>query len=82
MRKIGEDVSERLEFVPACLQVIEEVRPKYACSKGCEEQTPRKKVKVPIIMITIGYSGKSTSRAALRDGTLIASLPSGLGKSL
>ena len=35
MRKIGEDVSERLEFVPASLQVIEEVRPKYACSKGC-----------------------------------------------
>jgi len=35
MRKIGEDVSERLEFVPACLHVIEEVRPKYACSKGC-----------------------------------------------
>lgn len=35
MRKIGEDVSERLEFVPACLQVIEEVRPKYACSQGC-----------------------------------------------
>jgi transposase len=35
MRKIGEDVSERLEFVPACLQVIEEVRPKYACSRGC-----------------------------------------------
>lgn len=35
MHKIGEDVSERLEFVPASLQVIEEVRPKYACSKGC-----------------------------------------------
>src|SRR6266699_7075532 len=35
MRKIGEDVSERLEFIPASLQVIEEVRPKYACAKGC-----------------------------------------------
>ena len=35
MQKIGEDISERLEFVPASLQVIEEVRPKYACSKGC-----------------------------------------------
>lgn len=35
MQKIGEDVSERLEFVPASLQVIEEVRPKYACAKGC-----------------------------------------------
>src|SRR5437667_7899784 len=35
MHKIGEDVSERLEFIPASLQVIEEVRPKYACAKGC-----------------------------------------------
>src|SRR6266851_2036116 len=35
LQKIGEDVSERLEFIPASLQVIEEVRPKYACAKGC-----------------------------------------------
>src|SRR4029077_941776 len=35
MQRIGEDVSERLEFVPASLHVIEEVRPKYACASGC-----------------------------------------------
>src|SRR3974390_580945 len=35
MQKIGEDVSERLAFIPASLQVIEEVRPKYAWAKGC-----------------------------------------------
>ncbi|PYX55993.1 MAG: IS66 family transposase [Acidobacteria bacterium] len=35
MQRIGEDVSERLEFVPASLHVIEEVRPKYACVRGC-----------------------------------------------
>jgi len=35
MQRIGEDVSERLEFVPASLHVIEEVRPQYACKKGC-----------------------------------------------
>lgn len=35
MQKIGEDVSERLEFIPASFEVIEEVRPKYACAKGC-----------------------------------------------
>jgi transposase len=34
MHKIGEDVGERLEFIPASLQAIEEVRPKYACAKG------------------------------------------------
>jgi transposase len=35
LQKIGEEVSERLEFIPASLQVIEEVRPQYACAKGC-----------------------------------------------
>lgn len=35
VQKIGEDVSERLEFIPASLQVIEEVRPEYARPKGC-----------------------------------------------
>src|SRR5260370_10727844 len=35
MQRMGEDVSERLEFAPASLHVIEEVRPKYACVRGC-----------------------------------------------
>jgi len=35
LRPIGEEVSERLEFVPAQLYVIEDVRRKYACPKGC-----------------------------------------------
>ena len=36
MTKIGEDRTERLHVVPAKLQVIVTVRPKYACRK-CEE---------------------------------------------
>ena len=36
MVKIGEDRTERLHIVPAQLQVIVTVRPKYACRK-CEE---------------------------------------------
>ena len=36
MTKIGEDRTERLHIVPAKLQVIVTVRPKYACRK-CEE---------------------------------------------
>ena len=36
MTKIGEDRTERLHVVPAKLQVIATVRPKYACRK-CEE---------------------------------------------
>ena len=36
MKKIGEDVTETLEYVPATFQVIETVRPKFACPK-CQE---------------------------------------------
>ena len=36
MTKIGEDRTERLDIVPAKLQVIVTVRPKYAC-RQCEE---------------------------------------------
>jgi transposase len=35
LRRIGEDISERLEYVPASLLVIEEACQKYACPKGC-----------------------------------------------
>lgn len=36
LSKIGEEVSEKLEYIPAQASVIEIVRYKYAC-KGCEE---------------------------------------------
>ena len=32
-RKIGEEVREQLEFVPASLLVLQHVRPKYACKR-------------------------------------------------
>ena len=35
MRKLGEDVSEILEYVPASFKVIRHVRPKLSCA-GCE----------------------------------------------
>jgi transposase len=34
MVKIGEDVSERLDIVPAQLRVLVTIRPRYACRKG------------------------------------------------
>ena len=34
MVKIGEDRSERLDYIPASYQVIVSIRPKYACPKG------------------------------------------------
>jgi transposase len=36
LHKIGESRSEKLEFVPARIKVIETIRPKYAC-KQCEK---------------------------------------------
>nr|AKN39307.1 Mobile element protein [Vibrio sp. FF_286]AKN40037.1 Mobile element protein [Vibrio tasmaniensis] len=36
LHKIGEDRSEKLEFSPAVLKVLEYVRPKYAC-RQCEQ---------------------------------------------
>ncbi len=36
MHRIGEDVSEMLDRVPAVLRVLRTIRPKYAC-RGCED---------------------------------------------
>src|ERR1019366_8212863 len=52
-QRIGEDISERLKFVPASLHVIEEVRPKYACAKGCGMATAPK----PVAPIEKGLPG-------------------------
>jgi transposase len=35
MSRIGEDVSEKLDIIPAVIQVVKHVRPKYSC-KACE----------------------------------------------
>ena len=32
-QRIGEEVTEQLEYVPAKLSVIAHVRPKYACNR-------------------------------------------------
>lgn len=36
MAKIGEEVSERLEYQKAELYAVQDVRPKYACAKDCK----------------------------------------------
>ncbi|MBZ5617052.1 MAG: IS66 family transposase [Acidobacteriia bacterium] len=50
---IGEEVSERLEYIPASMQVIEEVCLKYACHKGCMIVTAQK----PMAPIEKGLPG-------------------------
>ena len=53
LRHIGEETSERLEYVPASLEVIEEVCQKYACPKGCTVVTAEK----PMAPIDKGLPG-------------------------
>ncbi|MGO8746086.1 MAG: IS66 family transposase [Thermoguttaceae bacterium] len=55
MRCIGEEVSERLEYVPASLVVIEEVQAKYACTCGGTVKTAPK----PATPIEKGLAGAS-----------------------
>lgn len=40
LHKIGEDSSEKLEFTPAVLKVLEYVRPKYSC-RQCEKEADK-----------------------------------------
>ena len=53
LKRIGEEISERLEYVPASLQVIEEACQKYACAKGCTVVTAPK----PAAPIEKGLAG-------------------------
>ena len=53
LKRIGEEVSERLEYVPASLVVIEEACQKYACPKGCTVVTAQK----PMAPIEKGFPG-------------------------
>ncbi len=41
--KIGEDRSEKLEFTPAVLKVLEVIRPKYAC-RQCEQTSETSRI--------------------------------------
>ena len=53
LRYIGEEVSERLEYVPASLFVIQDVCQKYACENGCTVVTAQK----PMQPIEKGLAG-------------------------
>lgn len=53
LKRIGEEISERLEYVPAAMIVIEEACQKYACAKGCAIVTAEK----PMAPIEKGLPG-------------------------
>jgi transposase len=49
LSRIGEEVSEKLDYVPAKIQVIRHIRPKYACRscEGAESEEPTVKIAPP-----------------------------------
>jgi transposase len=53
LTRIGEEISERLEYVPASMIVIEEACQKYACKNGCTIVTAEK----PMAPIEKGLPG-------------------------
>jgi len=57
LHQLGEDSTEKLEFIPAQVKVIEHVRPKYAC-RYCEQNgtsTTIKQAPVPMSVIPKDY---------------------------
>jgi len=56
LHRMGEEKSERLEFIPASIKVIEHIRPKYSC-RHCEQHGTRVKIKIaPVIPTAIPKS--------------------------
>lgn len=49
LSRIGEDVCEKLDIIPAKIQVIRHIRPKYACKscEGVEDEGPTVKIAPP-----------------------------------
>jgi len=45
LHRMGEDTSEKLEFIPAQIKVIEHIRPKYSC-RHCEKENTQVAIKV------------------------------------
>jgi len=61
LHKMGEDKSEKLEFIPAQIKVIEHIRPKYAC-RHCDKSsthTPIKQAAMPAMPINKGIATAS-----------------------
>lgn len=59
LHKIGEDTSEKLEFIPAKVKVIETVRPKYAC-RHCDKAGDKGQIKQALVPPAIIPKGMAT----------------------
>jgi len=59
LHQIGEDKSEKLEFIPAQVKVIEHVRPKYAC-RACEQNGTSNHIKQAPVAPSVIPKGYAT----------------------
>jgi transposase len=53
LSRIGEDISEKLDYIPAKIQVIRHIRPKYACKEceGVEDDGPTVKIAPAVVQL-------------------------------
>ena len=70
LRRIGEDVNEVLDRIPAVLRVLRMTRPKYAC-RACEGEVVQAKARPRLIEGGMA-STALVSRITLSDGLVIA----------
>lgn len=53
LSRIGEEVCEKLDYIPARIQVLRIIRPKYACKccEGVEDEGPTVKIAPPVVQL-------------------------------
>jgi transposase len=76
MHRIGEEVSEALDRVPAVLRVLRTIRPKYAC-RSCEGPIVRKLHGSPTALclgLPMATPGAQFYRAST-GGTILGATP-------
>ena len=52
LHRMGEEVSEKLEFIPATVKVIRHIRPKYSC-RCCEQKATQTTIKIAPVPASI-----------------------------
>ena len=59
LHRMGEEVSEKLEFIPATVKVIRHIRPKYSC-RCCEQKATQTTIKIAPVPPAILPKGIAT----------------------
>ncbi|MGY4257816.1 hypothetical protein ACVI1L_004884 [Bradyrhizobium sp. USDA 4516] len=74
LHKIGEDVSEVLDVIPAMPRVLRTIHPKYAC-RGCTDGVVQAKMLPRLVEGDYGIDGTRGSRGGLEVRLVSAAVP-------